>query len=122
MTFDDELRAAARVLRCEHRYPVQVISDAELDRLVGTGRPLADCLKCGSREDGQLAAEPLRGTLAAWLEITADVMTWLGPPEVRPNKDGIGINDAMGTPRIEWDRALDVARSIAGTSPEDGSE
>ncbi|WP_141576079.1 hypothetical protein [Actinomadura sp. WMMA1423] len=68
----EELRAAAKVLLCAHRYPVQVLTDAEVEQLNATGRPLADCLECGSREDGQDVAAPLRGPLAAWLEEAAE--------------------------------------------------
>lgn len=55
-------------------------------------------------------AEPL----AAWLEETANVMTWLGPVKVQPVEDGAGLWDGMGTPRTEWDRALAFARAING--------
>lgn len=67
-----ELQAAVKVLRCPHRYPVQVLTDAEVEQLVGTGRPLADCLDCGTREDGQDVAVPLRENLAGLLEAEAD--------------------------------------------------
>lgn len=111
MTPAEELRAAATLLRCTHRYPVQVLTDAEVEQLNATGIPLADCLNCGSREDGRLVAKPLREPLAVLLDTLADVMEWLGPPEVMP---GGHLIDGMGVPRIEWDRALTCARAITG--------
>lgn len=57
-------------------------------------------------------AEPL----AAWLETTADVMIWLGPVEVRDEADDTVHWDAMGAPREEWDRAVDLARHINGVA------
>lgn len=71
----DELRAAAKVLRCDHRYPVQVVTDAEIERINATGRPLVGCLDCGSREgdreDRLYVARHLREPLAAWMETVA---------------------------------------------------
>lgn len=99
----ETLHAAAKVLRCAHRYPVQVLTDAEMEQLIGTGRPLADCLDCGSREDGQDVAAHLREPLAAWLEGVA--------------KDIDGHDPDGGcecTASDSYHRAMDFAAAILG--------
>jgi hypothetical protein len=50
--------------------------------------------------------------MADLLEITADVMGWLGPPIVLETDDGDFLADGMGIPRIEWDRAVTLAEVI----------
>lgn len=54
--------------------------------------------------------------LAAWLDTTADVMEWLGPVQTR---DGT-LWDAMGSPRVEWDAATDLADAIRKAEPAPG--
>lgn len=58
-----------------------------------------------------LASPALAEPLAVLLDTLADVMEWLGPPEVM---SGGHLIDGMGVPRIEWDRALTCARAITG--------
>lgn len=113
----ETLRAASKVLRCAHRYPVQVLTDAEMEQLIGTGRPLADCLDCGSREDGQDVAVHLREPLAAWLEAVAGDLTTAALAVTKwPDGETRDPADYIDEPESAR-HALAVARSILGRTP-----
>lgn len=91
MTPAQELRAAVKVLRCEHRFPV-------LPPLGSLAHP-GDCSNCGvAWGHHEAVADDLKAPLAAWLENEA---TWAEQHAGIPN----GLN------------ALAFTRALLGGEP-----
>lgn len=93
MSAADELRTAARQLRCEHAFPCQPPH--------GTLWAPGPCTHCGTPRTHTAPDIPdwLRPPLAAWLE------SWTG----------LDIHEAASMPE-ELRHALNVARAVNGTA------
>jgi hypothetical protein len=110
----DELRAAARVLRCEHSFPCQPPHGS-------IARP-GDCTKCGVTYDASeyVSDEHLAKQLVDLLGHMADEMDD-GHAVEREHRLDDGrrrkyVHPSFHNENMAWTAALKIARSISGVS------